>query len=307
MLIRTLAALMLLASSAAWAQAFVRTQIDDTGVCLYWKERVYTYHLDAAGSTQAPGDTEAKAIEAAFQSWQTVSNLCSDFQFVEGEPLTAPEVGYRKGATDNQNVITFREQSCEEVVPFDDPCFADESCANAYRCWDHDELVIALTTSTFDVKTGALLDADMELNAAPQFGGPGFFFTTVSSPPCTYSDISEGCVANDVQNTVTHEIGHVIGLAHTEQPGSTMEATAPLGETHKRVIDTGTAQGFCSIYPPGRPSTSDCELTEQASEQIVAASAGTGPIGCAAAGGGAGAGALLGLALWLSRRRRQAS
>lgn len=305
MLIRAAASALLLTSTAALAQAFVRTQIDDTGVCLYWSQRQYTFHLDSAGDSQLPGDGELAAIEAAFQSWQTVSNLCSDFQFVEGDRVTAPEAGYTPGGTDNQNVITFREQSCADVVPADDPCLANDSCANAYRCWDHDALVIALTTTTFNTHTGEILDADIELNAAPQFGGPGFLFTTVSSPPCTYSDLSTGCVATDVQNTLTHEIGHVIGLAHTPNPGSTMEATAPLGETHKRVIDIGTAQGFCSIYPPGRPSTSACELTGQASEQIVASSAGTGPIGCGVAGGGAGLLGLLGGALWGTRRRRR--
>ena len=303
MLMRLLACAALLASSAALGQPFVRTQIDDTGVCIYWGERGFTFHLDSAGSARTPGDTELTAIEAAFQSWQTVSNLCSDFQFTEGNRVSAPKVGYTPGATDNQNVITFREQSCADVVPPGDPCLSDDSCANAYRCWDHDTLVIALTTSTFNIHTGVILDADMELNAAPQFGGPGFLFTTVSAPPCT-SSISTDCVATDVQNTLTHEIGHMVGLAHTDNPGSTMEPTAPLGETHKRVIDIGTAQGFCSIYPPGRPSNSACEVTDQASEKIVASSAGTGPIGCAASGGGEGLLSVLGAALWWTRRRR---
>jgi hypothetical protein len=305
MLTRLFACGVLLASTAAFGQAFVRTQIDDTGVCIYWSERGFTFHLDSAGSARTPGDSELTAIEAAFQSWQTVSDLCSDFQFTEGDRVTAPKVGYTAGATDNQNVITFREQACEDVVPAGDPCLSDDSCANAYRCWDHDTLVIALTTTTFNVHTGVILDADMELNAAPQFDGPGFLFTTVSSPPCT-SSISTDCVATDVQNTLTHEIGHMVGLAHSENPGSTMEATAPWGETHKRVIDIGTAQGFCSIYPPGRPSNSACDVTGQASERIVASSAGTGPIGCAATGGGAGLLSLLGAVLWMARKRRAA-
>ena len=58
-------------------------------------------------------------------------------------------------------------------------------------------------------------------------------------------------MATDIQNTMTHEMGHAMGLDHVAEPLSTMEATAPMGETQKRIIDVGTAAGFCDAYPRG--------------------------------------------------------
>ena len=47
----------------------------------------------------------------------------------------------------------------------------------------------------------------------------------------------------------------MVGLDHVDVPGSTMEPTAPPGETHKRIIDVGSAAGFCDAYPRGLPPT----------------------------------------------------
>jgi hypothetical protein len=256
--------------------------VPDTSLCLAWNSREYLYHYDSAGSERTPGDTEFAAMEAAFDTWRTLSATCSDYTFVRGADVTHPSVGYVQ-ATDanphptNENVITFREVSCDDVVPAGDPCLQDKSCANAYACWEHGPGIIALTTSTYSTRTGHVLDSDIELNAAPSQGSPGFLFTTVSSPPCQGVESPE-CASVDVQNTLTHEIGHVIGLDHVQTPGSTMEATAPPGETSKRIIDSGSADGFCGIYPRGLPPTQCEEPVEKG--QTLAADA---RLGCASA------------------------
>jgi hypothetical protein len=77
-----------------------------------------------------------------------------------------------------------------------------------------------------------------------------------------------------------------------------MEPTAPPGETSKRVIDPGTAAGFCSIYPSGMPPT-QCFVRPGAGITTQGEGRGTG---CAAAPGPLGLGAVL-AALALARRR----
>src|SRR5262249_13277792 len=133
----------------------------------------------------------------------------------------------------------------------DDPCKMKDDCGNEYDCWDHQPAAIAITTTTYEPQSGRIIDADVELNA------PNFTFTTVDSPPCVKPNFAQTCVATDVQNTLTHEIAHMLGLAHPTSPGSTMNPTAPPGETSKRVVDPGTAGFPCAVYPKGGVSK-DC-------------------------------------------------
>lgn len=308
---------LILAVWALWAHAAVaqttgqdqpykRTHVRDQEVCLYLADRRFVYSPDAAGSARTPGDTEFAAMDAAFDTWQAVSNLCSDITYVKGARVDNPSVGYDDvNRANNLNVITFREVACRDVVPPDDPCQVDGSCGNAYRCWDHDEFIIAQTLTSYSTKTGAIYDADIELNAAPHSDGSSFLFTAVNSPVCPFDAPAPDCVATDIQNTLTHEIGHAMGLDHATVPGSTMEATAPPGETRKRIIDSGTAQGFCEIYPRAQPATS-CEGTNLLHQQIIAVGSSSG---CAHAPGAAASlapAALLMLALgrrWKRPRR----
>jgi hypothetical protein len=284
------------------AQDYRRTAVPGEELCLYWPVREYVYHYDAAGSLRTPERSEFTAMEAAFDSWRTAAGTCSDFQFLRAEDLEAPAVEYAADGSPNRNVLTFRAQSCAEVAPVDDPCFLEESCANAYRCWEHSDGTLALTTTTFSFRTGAILDADIEFNAAPAGGSPGFLFTTVDGPPCGAEDLPT-CVAIDLQNTLTHELGHAVGLDHVQLPGSTMEATAPPGETQKRILDEGTVAGFCGVYPRGEPSL-QCVDPATVRQRLQARGQGLAGLGCASGGQGLAPPLLLLLGGLLRRRSR---
>ncbi len=277
-----------------------RTVVPGRPLCLLWPVRDYVYHLDAAGNEATPGSSEVAAIEASFESWRAVSGTCSDFRFLRGEDWSLPvAVGYdQEHRFDNYNIVTFRQQSCPDVVPADDACWADESCGNTYQCWEHGSATIGLTTSTFSFRDGRVLDSDIELNAAPP-GNGGFFFTTVDSPVCE-GEPSANCVSTDLRNAMTHEIGHVVGLDHVPTSGSTMQATAPPGELQKRIIDPGSAAGFCSNYPRHQPPN-QCLARQGRGLTLEAEGRGTG---CAAAPGPLALGAWL-AALVLSRARRR--
>jgi len=166
-----------------------------------------------------------------------VAASCSDFQFTEDAGST-------------QALIVFRDRSCTSVAPPNDGCFADGSCPDTYDCWDGDAMTLAVTTLTYSRSTGRLDRAEV------QFDGVNFLFTDVDSPPCSENAQSTSCVASDIQNTLTHELGHAVGFDHLNAAGSTMAPTAPVGETSKRVIDPGTVKGFCAVYPrdAGTPS-----------------------------------------------------
>jgi hypothetical protein len=290
-------------ASSGSSYPYLRTRIPGKDQCLAWNTRELVYTVDAAGSLRTPADTELAAIDAAWATWQAASTECSDFQFIRGPQIQDAPVGYLKDGP-NTNVIVFRELACRDVVPPADACFDDGTCANKFRCWDYPDFTIGLTTTTFSFRTGNILDADIELNASPHFEGDYFLFTAVASPPCPPGQPAPNCVATDIQNTLTHEIGHVLGFDHVapEDPRaySTMEASAEQGETRKRALDPGTRRGFCDSYPRNLPATS-CDDLGLVTRRVVARNRGVPGVGCAAAGsggpGGSGPGPVLALAL----------
>jgi len=303
-----LRALLVLWAASAWAQdepPFRRLQVPGQDVCIAWAERSYTYTPDAAGSARTPDDTEFAAIDRSFQTWQAASDTCSDFQFLRGERMPNTVFGYDRSSPINNNIVVFRETACRDVVPAEDPCRDDGSCSNAYRCWDHGDFTIGLTVTFFTARSGLILDADVAFNASLHLDGERFLFTTVSSPPCEEGAAGVECVATDVENTLTHELGHAVGLDHVLIPGSTMEPTAPLGETLKRRLDSGTRGGFCQIYPRGLPAA-DCFQTGQISPHVEAVNRGTPGLptfACSTSAGGPLLGAVLVLlARWLAHR-----
>lgn len=287
------------AAFGAQAQPFRRTVAgvsNEITLCVTWSDRTFDYRVDQDGSLQTPGESEFTAIDSAFAAWQAISDSCSDFRFVRGARLAGGRVG--KGS-ESENLLVFRDRNCRDVVPLTEPCLADGSCGNTFRCWDHSDGVIGLTIVTYSTRSGIAVDADIEFNSS------AFVMTTISSPPCEVGREAPTCVAYDVQNTATHEIGHAVGFDHVDGADSTMAATAPVGETSKRVIDLGTASGFCQTYPRNQPPVSCDEFAVQSS-RIIARNTGSFGIDCVASTGG-GAPLLLGVVLWLRRRGRHAS
>ncbi|MGZ6029632.1 MAG: myxosortase-dependent metalloprotease, MXAN_2677/MXAN_2678 family [Myxococcaceae bacterium] len=264
--------------------------------CFHWpvsagtRGRVTFVQSSAGDPTLGAG--ALTAVSRSAQTWETQLQACGNLDLAEGTSSASRSIGYVQGGP-NVNLVLFRTRLCSTVVPSGDPCLAANTCGNVYDCWDHVNNVVALTTSTFITATGELVDADVELNAVTAFP------TIVDSPPCSPSAPSTSCVANDVQNAMTHEFGHFLGLDHSPDPSSTMYANEPIGETSKRVLDSGSKQFVCDVYPQGRASN-DCS-----------ASSGTGSTsssGCSSTGstGGLVPGLPLLLAAFAARQRRAA-
>ncbi len=276
----------------AVAGAYARTTVPGTKVCLHLPERTVSWAAASPLGADLPDELALAALRRSFAVWE--AERCSDLAFIEG-PRCSPVVGFETRG-ENTTTVVFRRGRCREVVPSGDPCWREESCANDYGCWDGDDRQIAITTTTFSSCSGVILDSDIEFNAA------GYRFTVVDGPPCGASSAGD-CVDTDLENTLVHEIGHVIGLDHSSDRDATMYASAPGGETKKRDLGKDDREAICAIYPAGG-ATAICEPAASCPPLRSGGSAS----GCGAAGSGpaaAGCAAVAAVALALRIRRRR--
>ncbi len=100
--------------------------------------------------------------------------------------------------------------------------------------WAFGSEVLAITLTTFSVNNGKLLDADIVIN------GVDFKWATDGSAD-----------RHDLANTLTHEVGHFIGLDHSDHEDATMFPSAPSGELQKRDLSHDDMAGLLSLYGTG--------------------------------------------------------
>jgi uncharacterized protein (TIGR03382 family) len=270
------------AALAAPAAAYVRSRDRSTGQELYWPMPVVPYHVSDAPAAQSPtcaagaaGDPALDAARAAFSAW---GQGCADLELVYAGRLDEIRVGV-DGAHDN--LVVFRRGFCSTNGDGGAACMASgaSGCGNAFDCFeDHtpgDRFVVALTSVLYDPTTGRIVNADLEVNGWDgQAGGPvsagssgpdhGWYFTCDKQPgwaPCTTYG-QGGCFYIDLQNTITHEAGHFVGLAHpcgdageptcSSDPSfaqTTMYPVTTPGDVAKRTLSPDDVAGVCAIYP----------------------------------------------------------
>jgi len=200
------------------------------GQSLFWPDACVTYAVQLNGSPLrgiSAYDTD-QAMQAAFMAWLGSECPGGGHPSLGVIPLggarcslaeyNPPEQG--RPLAPNANLVIFRDDGW----PYPDERF-----------------VIARTSITFDVVTGAILDADIEVNSFR-------------------NEFSTGEIqsSNDLQGVLTHEVGHFLGLDHTLVENATMLADYALSNLGTRTLASDDRAGICSIYAPAATPAPAC-------------------------------------------------
>lgn len=168
------------------------------------------------GSMSDLSEESYEAVVQALGAWQVAGAGLPVVTVGQG---TAGDLGYSRTG-DNTNAVMFAPDGAER--------------ANG---------ALAITVITFDLDRGVILDADILLNGDYNFD-------------CYDDDdgLNEPRAAYDLQNVLTHELGHFFGLGEDyEHEQATMYAYSLPGETSKRDLEQADAITVATLYArPGR-------------------------------------------------------
>lgn len=235
---------------------FVPTRAD-SGQRLHWGTSCVFITPDAPGTSDIDGDDERAAISAAMDEWNRGLAGCGSYMKLMMAQPEALEVGL-----DGKNIVKFREEKwCRPMNCKKPPeCYSPSATAIATVCFINNK------DRSDD---GTILDVDIEVNAVD------YAIATGCETQCKSN--GAGTVA-DLQNTLTHELGHLLGLDHTcwdrlpstaptddqgnrvpqcepksALPRSVIEATMynfqNEGEVTKRTLEADDLDGACTNYP----------------------------------------------------------
>jgi MYXO-CTERM domain-containing protein len=295
----SLVTVVMLAVASAPAWGFVRKRTDG-GLGEYWQPNCIPLDIYINDFASMSRDEIAKSISAAAHTWSPSAVTCPDgssHPFFEIVPALAPaNTRAPRPSYDGHNTLQF--YTATSPYP-ENSAFGGSTIA---------------LTSVWARADGHIVDADVQVNAVNN----DFVNLDPGSVP------ADGTFPFDLQNAVTHEFGHLLGLGHTcwdqfsdfDQPLDDMDAGVPLcypppdvvkdtvmfatiasdGETTKRTLSPDDVRGVCAIYPAsGDPHTCTLDMPDDG-------------CGCRTGGRTSGMGVVLLalLAIAIGRRRRRA-
>jgi Matrixin len=224
---------------SAHGQAFCRATTCDpsTGACerddssclitgkpLFWASSCMQVYVQADGSPQDGIDfaTAEQSVRRAFDAW--LSTDCGSTSPLLDVQVLGPitcGTGEYNSTQHNANIVVFRDDQW--------PYPASED-------------TLGFTDLHFNADTGELWDADLEINS--------FNYRFSVGDPVT---------DNDLDSMLTHEAGHMLGLAHTLVKDATMFASYTPGTSSLRTLADDDVQAVCAAYAPDRvPSRTSC-------------------------------------------------
>lgn len=191
------------------------------GTPLFWPSRCVGFSFQQQGTVNLVPEDTKQAILGAFATWsehECPSGGAASIVFSPTEDVPC-KLPQANKKSGNVNVVFFRDDEWP------------------YRGIDG---TLATTTVTYD-GDGSIWDADIAVNSA---------FNNVT--------LDETNAEYDVPSIVIHEVGHFLGIAHSDNPDALMYASYLPG-TVNRELTPDDIDALCTIYPPDRQASCDPE------------------------------------------------
>jgi len=207
----------LLALSAP-ASAYVHDQLPD-GTLLHWCVDEITLHLVSVEPEEVSLDDAEKLFKEAIDEWAKIAK-CTMPKLTYGGKTDKADYAINFDPCDAKNVVYFVKDKKEWTDTLGLP-----------------ESSLGFTLRIRSDETGNIFDADI---VVADWGAD-----LVASDVVPNDKI-------DLKTVLVHEMGHVLGMGHSEHPEATMYADQPPGETKKRDLHDDDVDGVCYLYDPAK-------------------------------------------------------
>jgi hypothetical protein len=186
------------------------------GAPLWWASRCIGYSLSRTLSAKVDREGSRAALRRAFATWAEVpceGGGVASLTFAEQPEAYCSRTEYNANGP-NIHVVYFQDDLWQ------------------YLSLDN---TLAKTTVTFSPSTGEIYDADIAINSS---------FNEIT--------LGDDNVEYDLQAVITHEVGHFIGLGHSDSDDATMHFSYTPGSTELRSLSRDDIAAVCDAYPPKR-------------------------------------------------------
>jgi hypothetical protein len=194
------------------------------GVPLSWRNGCMAFAVDERGGLDVSVAQIEGVLDAGFRTWMSVT--------CDGASPGFDVLGYAERATCQEAEYRTNRGNVNVVAMVSD-----------WDARDYDPSAYAITTVWHNTDTGLILDVDIMVNEQL---GPYAICPETGCPPA----LPRNRVV-DLENVLTHELGHFFGIAHSDVPNATMYLSAARGETLKRTLEADDIEAMCTIYAPG--------------------------------------------------------